>query len=263
MDARMIRAGFEENGYHVARTVFDAATIAELTHDFDRIVQQLHASGEDIDATWDSASAYAGATDHQIVHTHNVRNYSARWMAALQDPRLLDVVEAIVGPDIVLHHSKLFQKPAGEGSPFPMHQDWRYFPTRDDSMIAAIVHLTDATVDMGCVRVVPGSHRLGRVPSSSGRMIWDEPGEYQEFLAAHPIDDAVPIEAAPGDVLFFSYFTVHGSGPNLSSLPRKTVLAQLYSGSDELDPMSTHPVSGQVLRGWNHAATRESAASRA
>ena len=48
------------------------------------------------------------------------------------------------------------------GSPFPLHQDWSYFLTRRDSMIAAVIHVSEATDEMGCLRVVPGSHRLGR-----------------------------------------------------------------------------------------------------
>ena len=63
-------------------------------------------------------------------------------------------------------------------------------------------------------------------------------------------------------MLLFSALTIHGSGPNLSSTTRKTVLVQLYSGAAELED-SDHPVVGLVLRGWNHRATRESVAPAA
>ena len=79
------------------------------------------------------------------------------------------------------------------------------------------------------------------------------------FTDDYPIERSTPITAEPGDVLFFSYFTVHGSGPNTSGRTRKTVLAQLYAGTDRLDPSSEHPVSGIVLRGRNHGVTRSSA----
>ena len=128
-------------------------------------------------------------------------------------------------------------------------------------MIVAIIHVSPATIDMGCVRAIPGSHRLGRRPSTSGRLRWDDADEYEAFTARYPIEDATPFEAQPGDVLFFSYFTVHGSGPNLSDRTRKTVLAQLHAGADRLDPTSEHPVSGLVLRGRNHHATRRSVVS--
>lgn len=123
-----IKASFEQNGYFVARGVFGAGELSKLEEDFDRIVAQLVASGEDVNARW-SGSEMDRLDDQKgiVVHTHNVQQYSSRWLRALLDARFLDVAEAILGPDIILQHSKLFQKPAELGAPFPMHQDWQYF----------------------------------------------------------------------------------------------------------------------------------------
>jgi ectoine hydroxylase-related dioxygenase (phytanoyl-CoA dioxygenase family) len=115
---------------------------------------------------------------------------------------------------------------------------------------------------MGCVSAYPGSHRLGRLPSSSGQSRFDDADEYLRFAHRYPLSGATVYEAEPGDVLLFSALTIHGSGPNLSSTTRKTVLVQLYSGRAELED-SDHPVVGLVLRGWNHHATRESVARAA
>ena len=259
MDATRIRAAFDRDGVYMARGVFDRTTVHELESDFDRIVTQLASSTEDIDATWATADR-RGDQIQVVLHTHNVQNYSPRWLQALLDPRFLDVAEAILGPDIVLHHTKLFQKPRGAGSPFPMHQDWRYFPTSGDQMIAAIIHVSPATAEMGCVSAYPGSHRLGRLPSTSGQSRFDDAEEYRQFADRYPLAGATVYEAEPGDVLLFSALAIHGSGPNLSSTTRKTVLVQLYSGTAELED-SDHPVVGLVLRGWNHHATRESVAA--
>ena len=50
-----------------------------------------------------------------------------------------------------------------------MHQDWQYFPSVKDSMIAAIIYVSEATDEMGCVRVYPGSHKqLGRTDGMMG-----------------------------------------------------------------------------------------------
>lgn len=256
-DPSDIRAFFDEHGYFVARNLFDAETMAPLTRDFDRIVSQLQSSGEQVDATWDGSEtgklARAGDT---ILHTHNVQKYAPSWRNAFLDPRFLDVAEAIIGPDIVLHHSKLFQKPAEAGAPFPMHQDWPYFPTEQDSMIAAIIHVSDATDEMGCLRVWPGSHRLGRIDGANGR-------QQNDVIDAHPIEKATVIEAAPGDVIFFHYFTLHGSMPNRSTRTRKTVLCQLYAGHDAVEPGNHHPDERMVLRGWNHRLSRGAAGEAA
>ncbi|MFV2069858.1 MAG: phytanoyl-CoA dioxygenase family protein [Pirellulales bacterium] len=67
------------------------------------------------------------------------------------------------------------------------------------------------------------------------------------------------MEAKAGDVVFFHYFTLHGSMPNRSERPRKTVLMQLYAGDDQMVDDADHPNEQLVLRGWNYHATRESA----
>lgn len=245
-----IKDFFDEHGYYHARGLFAPEEIATLRTDFDRIVAQLHESNDAVDATWDGGEteklARAGDT---IFHTHNVQKYSRAWLNAFLNERFLDVVEEMVGPDILLHHSKLFQKPAEAGSPFPMHQDWPYFPSEKDSMIAGIIHVSDATDEMGCLRVYPGSHKLGRIEGADGR-------RQNDVLDQYPIENANIVEAKAGDVIFFHYFTLHGSMPNRSDQVRKTVLCQLYAGSDRIEDGNTHPDERLVLRGWNHNISR-------
>ncbi len=252
-----IGKAFQDEGYYVARGLFRPIEIEALERDFDRIVYQLRASGEDVDATWDGGQAEKiAAADDIILHTHNVQKYSRIWLNAFLNERFLQVAEAILGPDIVLHHSKLFQKPSENGSPFPMHQDWPYFPTLKDSMIAGIIHVSDATDEMGCLRVYPGSHKLGRIEGSDGR-------RENPVLDQYPIEDATVVECQAGDVVFFNYLTLHGSMPNRSERTRKTVLCQLYSGTDQVEPGNSHPDERMVLRGWNHAISRKAAGEAA
>jgi ectoine hydroxylase-related dioxygenase (phytanoyl-CoA dioxygenase family) len=252
-----IAAFFAEHGYYHAKSVFDAQTLTTLSRDFDRIVAQLTESQEQVDARWDGAATDALARPGDtVLHTHNVQKYARSWLNAFLDDRFLDPVEQILGPDIILHHSKLFQKPAEAGAPFPMHQDWPYFPTEQDSMMAGIVHVSDATDEMGCLRVYPGSHKLGRLQGANGRDAGDT-------LAAYPIESAKVIEAQAGDVVFFHYLTLHGSMPNRSNRTRKTVLCQLYSGQDRIETGNAHPDERMVLRGWNHKISRAAAGEAA
>ncbi len=151
-----------------------------------------------------------GEQDAMIIHTHNVQQFSRVWLNAMLHEKFLDVASEILGEDIILHHSKLFQKPSEKGSPFPMHQDWSYFPTIKDTMMAGIIHVSDATDEMGCLRVYEGSHKLGRILGSGGQ-------NESDVLEKHPIEGAKVMEAEAGDVLFFNYFTLHGSMPNRSS----------------------------------------------
>ncbi|MCA9447760.1 MAG: phytanoyl-CoA dioxygenase family protein [Candidatus Omnitrophica bacterium] len=246
-----VKEFFENNGYYHAKGVFSPSEIVELEREYDRIVQQIQSTGEEIDATWKSPGLAAIASlGDQVLHTHNVHRYSAAWLRAILHDRFLGVVREILGEDIVLNHTKLFYKPAEKGSPFPMHQDWSYFPTYDDTMMAGIIHVSRATDRMGCLRVYPGSHKLGRIDGTSGKKASD-------FLDRYPIEDATVVEAEPGDVVFFHYFTLHGSMPNRSEDVRKTVLVQMYAGSDRVEEGCQHPDERIALSGWNSRMTRQ------
>lgn len=246
-----IKAFFDENGYYLAKGVFPPAEIAELEREFDRIVDQNVRLKDSPNKGWTGGAVdRLNAGETQLIHTHQVHYYSGRWLQALLSPRFLDIAEAILGPDVVLHHTKLFQKPAENGAPFPTHQDWSYFPSVKDTMIAATIHVSQATDEMGCLRIYPGSHRLGRTPNTGGQ-------KFSEFLDQnYPLEGAEIMAAEPGDVLFFHYFTVHGSRPNRSSKVRKTVLAQMHSGEDRIEDGNAHTNSRLVLRGWSHVASQ-------
>ena len=75
-----------------------------------------------------------------------------------------------------------------------MHQDWSYFPTVKDNMMAGIIHVSNATDEMGCLRVYPGSHLLGRKAESNGQSASED-----NWLKDYPIDKATVVEAEPGD----------------------------------------------------------------
>ena len=248
---------FDENGYFFAKGVYSHDEIKTMEYDFDRVVDQLVKSDENVNARWGGRLMDAlDGGESVIIHTHNIQSFSGVWMKAFQQDNFLDVTEAILGQDIMLHHSKLFCKPPEKGSPFPMHQDWQYFPSIKDSMIAAIIYVSEATDEMGCVRVYPGSHKeLGRTGGMMGR------GDNEEITEKYPIEKATVLEAEPGDVLFFSYFTLHGSMPNRSDKTRKSVLVQMLSGDDQIVEDNRHTNVRLVLRGWNHFATRSSVGS--
>jgi phytanoyl-CoA hydroxylase len=253
-----ITEAFSRDGYYVARNVYSEATMRELESDFDRIVMQLSRNGDDVNARWTSETMDAlDGGQSSLIHTHNVQRYSARWLQAFQDERFIAVAQAILGPDVILHHSKLFQKPPRAGAPFPMHQDWWYFPTRTDSMIAATIFLSDADDSTGGFRVYPGSHKLGRLENSSGLNASDS-------LTPYPFSGATPLTVHRGDVLFFSYLTLHGSSANRSERIRKTVLVQMHSGDDEvlMNTEVNHVNERLVLAGWNHQMRRAMAAQK-
>ncbi len=237
---------FREEGYCVARGLFSPDEAKAYWAASHALIERLSATRH-LDATWGSArAAVAEAAKTQIYHCHDVQFYDAAFARLIVDPKFTEIAAACIGGDNVqLHHTKLFIKPPERGSPFPMHQDAPYFPHDRHTMMAAIVHFDDAPEEKGCLRVVPRSHKLGILEHSS------EGGWHLPF-DQYPIESATLVPAKAGDVLFFNYLTIHGSGVNVSSEARTTLLVQMRDPSDP-PTIKTHESRGQgmMLRGVN------------
>lgn len=242
-------AFYQENGYVLVKGLLDKDEAASYREESHALIERLN---RDVDPTWGSARQLTGDDGPTMTmggtslkHCHDVQFYAAAFSRLIVDPRFTDVAAALTGsPNIGLHHTKLFVKPPEKGSPFPMHQDYPYFPHALHSVGAAIFHFDDAPEERGCVRVVPGSHR-------EGPLAHDSEGGWHLPFDEWPLERAVPCEAEAGDVLFFSYFTVHGSGINRSPEARTTVLVQ-YRDAADTPTENVHTGSlgqGMMLRG--------------
>ena len=75
------------------------------------------------------------------------------------NPAILDLVEQVIGPDIILWGCQIFCKPGGDGMAVPWHQDGHYWPIRPLATCTVWVALDSSTTENGCLRVIPGSHR--------------------------------------------------------------------------------------------------------
>lgn len=246
-------AFWRENGYVLAPGVFtpeEAAYLREEAHAL--IVRLLEAGTEGTRFEgWGSASKVTDLP-RELLHCHNVQFHSAAFARLIVDPRLTDRVADLIGPNVQLHHTKLFIKPPEKGAPFPMHQDYPYFPHEKDTMMAAIIHFDDAPLEKGCVRVVPGSHRLGPLEHL-------REGGHHLPVERFPVAEATPVPARAGDVLFFTYLTIHGSGVNTGQEARTTLLVQMRDPTDR-PTVLTHLSRGQgmMLRGVDPTADADS-----
>lgn len=137
-------------------------------------------------------------------------------------PRLLDAVEALLGPHIVLLYSHILNKQAG-GPRVAWHQDGPYWSRVEPKIaVTAWVALDDSTPENGCMRVIPGSHQpardLGQRPVDEPDLIQARPFE----LPPEVVDEsrAVDVVLRRGDVSFHHSYLVHGSEPNHSGRRR-------------------------------------------
>ena len=144
-------------------------------------------------------------------------------------PAFLDIVEQLIGPDIILWASTVFCKPAREGLEVPWHQDGQYWPIRPRATVTMWIALDDSTVENGCMRVIPGSHRMGDFTH--------EVSDREDLVLNNVLNDSrVDLATARDVVLEAGQFSlhdieiVHGSQPNRSAC-RRAGLAIRYMPS--------------------------------
>lgn len=139
-----------------------------------------------------------------------------KWLDDLiRDPRILDPVESILGPDILCWASGFFAKGPGDGSFVSWHQDATYWGLSSNDVVTAWIALTPSTPESGCLRVVPGSHKrqLAHRDTFHGKNLLSRG---QEIATEVEEADAGDIILAPGQMSLHHVLIVHGSQPNRS-----------------------------------------------
>ncbi len=144
------------------------------------------------------------------------------------DPRILDRIESLIGPDFNLQHSKLNMKPAQVGSVVEWHQDLAYFPHTNDDLVTTLIYLDDATEANGCLQVLPRHHHhYFDHCAPDGSFL----GMIREDLGDGRFGRPVALSAPAGSVIFMHCITPHSSLPNRSSQPRRTLIFE-YRAAD-------------------------------
>jgi non-haem Fe2+, alpha-ketoglutarate-dependent halogenase len=141
-----------------------------------------------------------------------------RWAADLvRHPAVLDAVEAIIGPDILFWDSSLFMKEANSPTYISWHQDLRYWGLDPgDQILTAWIALSPSTVESGCMRVVPGSHRLDLMPHTNTLAANNMLSYGQEVQAQVDEETAADLVLQPGEMSLHHAMIIHGSAPNMS-----------------------------------------------
>ena len=140
------------------------------------------------------------------------------WLSELiRSPQILDVIEAIVGPDILVWQTTLFIKEAHDESFVSWHQDSTYWGLSEPEVVTAWVALSPSTLESGCVRIVPGTHLLDQVPHVETRAAKNMLTRGQEIAVDVDERRAVAMPLQPGEMSLHHIRTFHSSEPNRSN----------------------------------------------
>lgn len=142
----------------------------------------------------------------------------------LHHPRVAEIARRLTHSSAVrLWHDQALIKYPKDSKPTAWHQDTVYWPMNEDGGLSCWMALDDVTVERGCMWFIPGSHKLGRLPSvdlgntSADGPLTLLPGSFRDVK---PV--AVPLK--PGSCTFHNGLTFHYAGPNVTDSPRRAMV---------------------------------------
>jgi phytanoyl-CoA hydroxylase len=229
------KAELDERGFVVRRGVFDAAEVCAMANACEALVQQLlaekrrtrHSLGSyrfEIQRRLGTIIKWEPDNPDLVQALESFAHLSEELHRWALDPRLIDPCKDAVGKhEIALFTEKLTLKRAHKGGHIILHQDFPYWADLTKiaaRVLTAMIFLDDATVQNGCLEVVPGSHREGL----QARRATDGLGGLEMDPLQYDHSRLLPLEVPSGSVVLFGPFLVHRSLPNHSDADRRALL---------------------------------------
>jgi len=222
-------AFYKNYGYLVAPKLLGAATIDRLRKETVAIFRGDRGPIEGL------LPASANGSDEEVlkqyVAMHFPHKLSVAIHDALSDPDIVDILREIIGPNLKCMQSMLFVKAPGKKGQ-SWHQDEFYIPTRDKSLCGVWIAIDDATIDNGCLWIIPGrpDHIMRRVPNFN-----------KEYADVDTLDvsaqgEPVPVEVKSGSVVFFNGYTLHSSKSNKTENTFRMALVNHYMSAGSMLP---------------------------
>jgi ectoine hydroxylase-related dioxygenase (phytanoyl-CoA dioxygenase family) len=155
--------------------------------------------------------------------------------------RIVKLMEEYLGDEVYHYHSKIIWKKPGDGG-FDWHQDYGYWYHNAclyPDMGSCFIMLDRATKENGCLKVLKGSHKVGRI----GHGVSDTPEQTADMERIAELEkrhESVYITAEPGDVLFFHANLLHSSDANKSKDSRRTLIVCFNTKSNNPYKESGH-----------------------
>ena len=219
-----MREAFDRDGWLVVRGVVAPAEVAAMHEMFTTIIPDV---------------PYPRGSDGVIRELTGVARAHPPLDAIARDPRFGALAAAALGvARIQFLQDSLLYKPARDGGSVEWHQDHTYVGFLVPAHVIAIrIALVSEHTGNGCMRAVTGSHRWGPIGANHSLRadsVTSLAGELSELQRA-AVADAAVLELEPGDVSIHHCLTVHGSGPNPSADPRRTIILRMFDADCRLD----------------------------
>lgn len=244
---------YNEKGYLIVENVLSQDEIKELGSITDNFVEK-------------SKNITKHNEDFDIEPGHSKENPKLRrikkpekqhsiYEKTLKHPKILDVVEDLIGPNIRTLGGKLNMKAPGGGAQVEWHTDWAFYPHTNDDILEVGIPLDDMEIENGCLMAIPGSHK------------WEAISHHEDgvFVGAvsendFKMEDAVPFVLKAGSISLHHVRALHGSAPNMSNRPRRLLL-QGYLAVDAF-PLQSNLSTSEDWNEWNSNILRGESTNR-
>lgn len=198
---------YDDNGYLFPIRAFSEAKADEFRHEFDRYTAQNQEKLKGLQAR-ERRSVYA--------QTHLI----LPWVYEIvSNPNVLDAVEGVIGPNILVWDSGWFVKFAHDKAFVSWHQDGAYWGLHPPNVTTAWVALAPSTIENGCMQVMPATHRTS-FPQNDTYAENNVLSRGQEIAVEVDEGKAVNIVLRPGEMSLHHIGIAHGSKANNSDQPR-------------------------------------------
>ncbi len=254
-------AAFNRDGYTMADNAVTPAQLAAMRAEIAAWVEESRAHSAPFGPpTIDERPRFDMGAEHSperpaLRRVNNPSDISAAFREVMQHSAMVDMVADLIGPDVRFHHCKINLKLPGTHTEVGWHQDFPYTPHTNDDIVTALLMLDDMTLENGCLKVVPGSHR-GPIHS-----LFDG-DRFTGYIAPEAMADlkprAVPVTGPAGAVCLMHTRLVHGSEANRSDRPRGLYIC-VYTAADAV-PLARNPMAnpneGLIVRGQKSRKAR-------
>jgi hypothetical protein len=162
------------------------------------------------------------------------------WMEFCEDPVVLDMVEQLIGPDIILWGTSTFYKKAAKGGATPWHRDTANQMIKPLNASPLVwIAATDASIDNGCMRFIPGTNHAVEVGAHEQWTVDDPVTGKESGVRLDPslVDEskAIDCELEAGQMVIFNAHTIHGSRPNQGLRDRASFTMRYLPGTSLYD----------------------------
>jgi ectoine hydroxylase-related dioxygenase (phytanoyl-CoA dioxygenase family) len=211
---------FHTNGYLVLHDVVDQGEVAWMREAYDRIFTAR--AGRESGDQFDLAGTDEDESEAKLPQILSPSKYAPELLTAKFRSRILEIAHALLGEDAELGGDHAIMKPALVGAETPWHQDEAYWdPAFDYRSFSAWIPLQEATLVNGCMWFVPGSHKLEVLQHHS---IGHDPRVHGLEVEGADTSAAVACPIPAGSATFHLSRTLHYTGPNQSSGPRRAYI---------------------------------------